>query len=70
MTIKRVLAAVVTTAGLSAGLVAVAGPASADPTISCYEVGFDHLPGAYASTNPPRVVIDDGGPYVRQYPCL
>lgn len=68
MNVKRICAAVAATAGITAGLATLAAPAHAED-ITCYEVGFDHLPNAWVQANPPRVILDDGDPYIRSYPC-
>lgn len=71
MKFTRILATGAAAAAITAGFTVVAVTAQADDSaITCYEVGFDHLPGASASTNPPRVTVDDGDPYVRSYPCF
>jgi hypothetical protein len=60
------LTRIVLALGIAAGMAAVATPAQA---LTCYDVGFDHLPNAWVQANPPKVIFDDGDPYVRQYPC-
>jgi hypothetical protein len=61
--IKGLLLAM-TAASAVAGFVTT--PAQA---LTCYEVAFDHSPNAYVVATPPRVVVDDGNPHVRSYPC-
>ena len=54
-------------AAVAAGLF-VAAPAQAD--LSCYEAGFEDKPGVEEiQLKPPRVVFNDGEPYVRRTDC-
>jgi hypothetical protein len=63
MTFKGLLAASAAAAAVSGFVVT---PAHA---LTCYEVAFDHSPSVYVVGTPPRVVVDDGNPHLRSYPC-
>lgn len=66
MNVKKALAVAFAASAIATGLTLTASPALA---LTCYDVGFSHSPSAYVTGTPPRLVVDDGDPYVRQYAC-